>query len=234
MTHERDPLKQPCAFKLVYNPDDHTVNDHCLIKDDHGVWHLFYIYFPRDERRSSAGLLEYGIGHAASADLIHWKEIGIQATVKPEDVALWVTRATAGEHHVSVYGASGGFRPLMDPVWFFPSASYAYWAPLHGLWYSSNGRAGVKPTGEIMRLVEIYDEAMTTLDEERQQELVKEAVRLHAENLWRIGVCGGFDALFVVKNYFRNVPDVSFSDNPLLTPGHTHPEQYFMRQNGRK
>jgi peptide/nickel transport system substrate-binding protein len=161
---------------------------------------------------------------------VHWKELGIQATVKPEDVALWVVRATAGEHHVSVYGASGGFRPMMDPVWFFPSAPYAYWAPLHGLWYSSGGRAGEKPTGQIARIVEIYDEAMTTLDEARQIELIKEAVTIHAENLWRIGVCGGFDAPFLVKNDFRNVPEVSFSDNPLLAPGHTHPEQYFFKR----
>ena len=119
---------------------------------------------------------------------------------------------------------------MMDPVWFFPSARNAYWAPLHGLYYSSNGKAGEEPTGEIARIVEIYDEAMTTLDEAHQAELIKEAVRIHAENLWRIGVCGGFDALFVVKNDFRNVPDVSFSDNPTLTPGHTHPEQYFFKR----
>lgn len=160
----------------------------------------------------------------------HWRDLGIQSTVKPEDVALWVVRATAGEHHVSVYGASGGFRPLMDPVWFFPSATTAYWAPLHGLWYSTSGKAGDKPTGKIGRIVEIYREAMTTVDEEKQTDLVKEAVELHAENLWRIGVCSGFDALFLVKNNFRNVPGASFSDNPLLAPGHTHPEQYFFRK----
>ena len=81
-----DPLKQPCAFKLVYNPDDHTVNDHCLIKDDSGTWHLFYIYFPRDDRRSSAGLLEYGIGHATSRDLVRWQESGI---CLQEDPGTW-------------------------------------------------------------------------------------------------------------------------------------------------
>ena len=156
-----------------------------------------------------------------------WTALGIQSTVKPEDVALWVTRATAGEHHVSVYAASGGFRPMMDPVWFFPSASTAYWAPLHGLWYTSGGRAGEKPTGEIARIVEIYEQAMTTVDEAEQVALVKQAVQLHSENLWRIGVCGGFDQVFVVKNDFRNVPEVGLGDNPLLTPGYTHPEQYF-------
>ena len=110
-----------------------------------------------------------GTAYVDVAELLasQWTALGIQSTVKPEDVALWVTRATAGEHHVSVYAASGGFRPLMDPVWFFPSASTAYWAPLHGLWYSSGGRAGEKPTGDIARIVEIYEQAMTTMDEKR-------------------------------------------------------------------
>ena len=173
-----------------------------------------------------------GTAYVDVAELLasQWDALGIQSTVKPEDVALWVTRATAGEHHVSVYAASGGFRPLMDPVWFFPSASTAYWAPLHGLWYSSGGRAGEKPTGDIARIVEIYEQAMTTMDENEQVALVKQAVRMHSENLWRIGVCGGFDQVFVVKNDFRNVPETGLGDNPLLTPGYTHTEQYFFNR----
>ena len=102
-----------------------------------------------------------GTQYVDVAELVamHWRELGIHATVKPEDRILWVVRATAGEHAVSVYAASGGFKPLLDPVWFFPSASTAYWAPLHGLWYGTNGRAGDKPTGKIGRIVEIYNEA---------------------------------------------------------------------------
>ena len=41
-------LDQPCAFKLVYQPDDHYANDHCFVKDDNGLWHLFYIYMAND------------------------------------------------------------------------------------------------------------------------------------------------------------------------------------------
>ena len=70
-------LSQPCAFKLVYEPEDHYVNDHCLVKADDGLWHLFYIYFPRDRRRSAGGLLEYGIGHAQSPDLLEWSFVDV-------------------------------------------------------------------------------------------------------------------------------------------------------------
>lgn len=28
-----DLLDQPCAFKLVYQPRDHYLNDHCLVGD---------------------------------------------------------------------------------------------------------------------------------------------------------------------------------------------------------
>jgi len=70
-------LDQPCAFKLVYDPSDHYVNDHCLIRDAAGEWHLFYIYFPRDNRRTKAGRYEYGIGHAVSRDLLAWRFVDI-------------------------------------------------------------------------------------------------------------------------------------------------------------
>ncbi len=53
-------LDQPCAFKLVYEPDDHYVSDYCLIRDDSGGWHLFYIYHPFDQRGSHNGDLEPG------------------------------------------------------------------------------------------------------------------------------------------------------------------------------
>jgi len=115
---ERDPLKQPCAFKLVYNPADHTVNDHCLVKDDLGAWHLFYIYFPRDGRRSSAGLLEYGIGHAVSQDLIHWQEIGICLREDPgtwEGDAIYapnVHRAPDGSYVMLYCGSRDGAQQM--------------------------------------------------------------------------------------------------------------------------
>ncbi|MFH0965741.1 MAG: hypothetical protein V2A58_17220 [Planctomycetota bacterium] len=82
----RKLLDQPAAFKLVFDPRDHYINDHCLVRDDRGLWHLFYIYFPRDSRRSAGGRLEYGIGHATSPDLIHWKEVGICLR---EDPGAW-------------------------------------------------------------------------------------------------------------------------------------------------
>ena len=95
-------LKQPCAFKLVYDPADHTVNDHCLVRDDAGVWHLFYIYFPRDGRRSSGGQLEYGIGHARSRDLLAWEEVGICLR---EDGGTWEGDAI---YAPNVHRAPGG------------------------------------------------------------------------------------------------------------------------------
>ena len=97
-------LDQPCAFKLVYQPRDHYINDHCLVRDAGGTWHLFYIYFPFDDRRTHVGEMELGIGHAVSADLLSWRFVDICLREEPDTwendaiYAPYVAQAPSGEY----------------------------------------------------------------------------------------------------------------------------------------
>jgi len=75
-----------------------------------------------------------------------------------------------------------------------------------------------------------WEQMKATLDEDERTRLGKEILRAQAENLWVIGTVGGQPGVVLARNNFRNVPEVSFSDNPLLAPGHTHPEQYFFKR----
>ena len=85
------------------------------------------------------------------------------------------------------------------------------------------------PSGNLKRLVEIYEEG-NSLPKTMSTELGKELWRIHSENLYVIGTVGqspAINGIVVVKNNFRNVPDVAPNSATLQTPGIARPEQFF-------
>ena len=59
------------CFRLVYSPPGRYVNDHCLIADQQGTFHLFHIVGPVGKGCYDQGS-EVSFGHATSADLSQW------------------------------------------------------------------------------------------------------------------------------------------------------------------
>ena len=55
---------------------------------------------------------------------------------------------------------------------------------------------------------------------------IKEIIEINRQNLWVIGTVGAIPQLFIVKDTFRNVPEVAVGCWPLRTPGATAPESY--------
>ncbi len=157
------------------------------------------------------------------------KDVGIKVAPKPEEQVLWITRITSGQHEAAVYGASGGFSPLAEPMFHFPVATNCYWAPLYGAWYSSGGKSGEEPKGEIKKLLELYEEGLITVDYEKRAEIVEQAFGLHSENLWLIGMVGYAPWPCIVKNNFRNVKQFVVT-NEMRGLGYIHPEQFFFKE----
>jgi ABC-type transport system substrate-binding protein len=96
------------------------------------------------------------------------------------------------------------------------------------LWDETNGQEGVEPTPEMYELEEIYETMQVTVDEAEQKALFRRVLALYKERLYAIGICTAPPEVVVVKNDFRNVPEIAVSDWQLLTPGATAPEQYFI------
>jgi len=147
----------------------------------------------------------------------YWKDVGIQVVVKPTDRGLWVTRVTACEHDAASYAANMGFpgAPPIVRVESFPLANTSYWAPMWGVWFSTAGKSGKEPPQEVKRLMELRSEITKEPSIEKRIELTKEALAIHAENLWMIGIIcpptvGDFK---IAKNNFRNVPEVPLGEN---------------------
>ncbi|RLE06918.1 ABC transporter substrate-binding protein, partial [Candidatus Aerophobetes bacterium] len=103
--------------------------------------------------------------------------------------------------------------------------AYQYWQ-----WYITGGKAGIKPTGDMARLFELWDKLQVTTDEKERECIAREMTDLHAKNIWIIGTVGEAIQPVVVKNDFRNVPEELISTNSAQTPGNAQTAQFFIKQ----
>ncbi len=165
----------------------------------------------------------------------HWKDVGLDIKLNIEGDTYYGIRSTNNEHQLSMGIAGGSENPWTWPSMTIPVIGNAF-APLVSSWYLSEGRKGEAPSGSIKRLVEIYEEG-NSLPKIMRTELGKELWRIHSDNLFVIGTVGqspAINGIVVVKNNFRNVPDVAPNSATLQSPGIARPEQFFFDSNGGK
>lgn len=160
----------------------------------------------------------------------YWEAIGIKTAVKVIDRTLLNTRWQGAEFDVSGWAWGRGLTPFIGgPKYVFPSDTTYNPGPLYGLWYQSGGKSGEEPKGDIKKAMELFDKFIVTTDKLQRLRLGKQLIRLSAENVWSIGTVGLIPNPVVVKNNFRNVPEVLFSEHLLLTPRNAFPEQFFIK-----
>lgn len=135
----------------------------------------------------------------------YWRAIGIKAVLKPQERSLYTVRAEAGELEVGIWYFDRNAAILSDPGRLLGTVTDGPWAPLYGRWYTSGGKAGEEPRGDLKKIYELWDRVKKALDEEERERLFKEIINLHKKNLWMIGTVGELPQPVVVKNNFRNV-----------------------------
>ena len=186
---------------------------------------------PDGERLSI--VFEYAAVFGAWGDIAelltaHWSELGIELISTEIDRSLLGQRLSANEIDLGVWTGSGEFNPFIEPRSFVPLVpnnalrQYAYW-------WESDGKEGVEPTGDILRVLELWEEIKITVDEEKQRALFRQILELNKENLWQIGIATSPPQPVIVKNYFRNVPEDGMYDDQPRSPSNTAMEQYFIR-----
>jgi len=162
----------------------------------------------------------------------YWAKVGIKVVVKSEERSVHYERMSSNELQLSTWGMDGALYPL----WL----NYAYWivpwiqgssriGPAFGLWRDTGGEQGTEPTGDMAEALELFDQAVAEVDEEKRIELASQVLDIASENVWAIGTYLLAKGFFVVKNNFRNVPEDAVSDWILRTPKNTHTEQYFIK-----
>jgi peptide/nickel transport system substrate-binding protein len=156
-----------------------------------------------------------------------WRAVGVNAQVQSMTRDVYWPKAGANDVLVATWGLDRGLVPMVDPVYQFPFDERSWMAPAFGAWYKTSGAQGEEATGELREVQQLYDQLRASADEAERLELGKQIVRLSSERLWTIGTVGMVPSVVVVKNNFRNVPEVHVSDWLIMSPGTTDPAQYF-------
>lgn len=157
-----------------------------------------------------------------------WQELGINASVRPEDDSLYNTRIDGAEIDGGVHFAGAGLFPVINPADYIPIEPDTLWAPLWGRWYATGGDGGEEPPEEVQRQLELYDEILITPDEATRIELWREIMDIHAENLYHMGICDRAPVPTVVSNRMHNVPETDWNIAwEAGNIGTTNPCQYY-------
>ncbi len=175
------------------------------------------------------------LGIMGDAELIadYWTAVGVKTQIKEEARQLLCLRKDALVYDVGVWQAADELMPLMDPRYFFPYNPGSIQGIDYARWWRSKGKAGEKPTPEMLRCIELYEEIQRTpeANEAKQIRLFKKIIDLNLQNLWVIGTIGEVPTIVLVSNAFRNVPEVAVYGWLFRSPGNTAPECYSIEEN---
>jgi len=160
----------------------------------------------------------------------YWREVGVRGTLDPTPNETWWPRVRAGE--VDVVGYEADYTApnlfwLTYPRALFPVETSTYWGPRYGSYYATGGNEGEEATGDLKKLQDLYEECLVTLDLEQRKALTDQAFYLLAYNLWPIHTVASRPEPCIVKNGFRNVPELGFMAWPVYGERTTKQEQYF-------
>ena len=155
----------------------------------------------------------------------HWAKVGVEMIVKPTDRALWATAVHGYEHDIASYSENWGFFG-QPPMWrgtFGTNSGYHY-APAWALWYESGGKSGEEPPEAFKKLQSLLEEAFAEADNAKRNAIQRQAIEIHNENLWLIGICAEPAAgrFAIGRNNVGNLPPSPY--DPIT---HTFPAMYF-------
>jgi peptide/nickel transport system substrate-binding protein len=225
------PAKYPWMDAYTYAPDKAN-----KILDDLGLkWDAAKKYRLRPDGKTLSLTIE---GYATFPTLVdsfevmrsHWEKVGIQTTVKPISVDVWWNRIYSSESQINAYIMTRhgwltyqrDYVPAMDRS--------TYWGTRYGLYYTTGGKDGDAPTGDVKKAVDLFDQIKVEPSEAKRQQLGDQILLLGAQNVWSIPLVGVYTQPVIVKSYFYNVPKVAINVWPLRTAGYTNMEQFYIKK----
>jgi peptide/nickel transport system substrate-binding protein len=157
----------------------------------------------------------------------YFDEIGLKSELKVVDGGAYGDLTYANKIPVSFKNVS-----VMDvalrPDELVPLRVITPWFGLYGLYTSSGGKEGVKPTGDVAKVLEDWDKLKAATSNEEIKKWANEIVKLHMKNQWIIGYTSATPPLLVVKNNVKNVPEGLVSADEFRGTGVAHAEQFYI------
>lgn len=104
------------------------------------------------------------------------------------------------------WGTSDGIFLTGGANHFVPVRQVCFWAPEWVNWYQSRGNKGIEPSAVMLRAIDAYEKARSTLDSQEQKKWFKVVTDIAAENLWTIGTTKYPGHIKVINPRLRNLP----------------------------
>lgn len=144
-----------------------------------------------------------------------FKAAGVNCATKDIEVSAFDTEIDNNNWYAILgpHTAIGGVSLKSRVQPFVPIAQSAEWYGEYGTYYGTNGEQGVKPEGDMAKLVEIYEQWKATPDSDERDQYTLDIYNLHKENLWTIAYLKAAGAYSLVSSKIHNYPDLLVSDD---------------------
>ncbi|MGN0505600.1 MAG: ABC transporter substrate-binding protein [Lachnospiraceae bacterium] len=145
----------------------------------------------------------------------YYNAAGIKCATKDLEVSAFDTEIDNNNWYAIIgpHTSIGGLSLKSRVAPFVPIQEAAEWYGEYGAYYATNGEQGVKPTGDMAKLVEIYEKWAATPDAEERDAYALEIYQIHKENLWSIAYLKGEGSYCLVSSKIKNYPDNLVSDD---------------------
>ncbi|MEX0328385.1 MAG: ABC transporter substrate-binding protein [Ruegeria sp.] len=160
-----------------------------------------------------------------------WRKIGVKLVMRPLDRDILRNRVFAGNTMASVWFGWDDGIPQMhtSPAYLAPTDQVFLAWPKWGQHYQTGGDVGEAPDmPEAERLMTLaHDWEVATSDEDRAAAW-NEMLKIHADQIYAIGVLNGAPQPIVVSNRLRNVPEQAmWAWEPGAHFGVHRPDEFF-------
>ncbi len=161
----------------------------------------------------------------------NWKRIGIKLLTKSFQREVLRKRSYAGKNLITVWGGwdIGAPTPAMSPRLLAPTSQDNFGWSKWGQYYQTKGQVGSAPDlPAVKKLMMLYKDWLGSMNANKQAEIWKEMLDIHAREQFIIGVISSVRQPVVVSKLLRNVPeDAIYIWEPGALFGIYRPDQFW-------
>jgi peptide/nickel transport system substrate-binding protein len=155
-------------------------------------------------------------------------KIGLRFIMRSDEKSYFEQIRRGGDYQMVLHNNTSGLNPLFGANNYFPVMSENNYAPKQSAYYLSKGESGVKLTPDMQKLADYYEALLKEGDKKAFAAKVNEVMKLHAENLWAIGILRYTASPAVVSNRMKNIPKKLYS--VYKSPFYHLKEQYYISE----
>ena len=162
----------------------------------------------------------------------YMKDIGIKMNVKAHDRSLYAQRVNSNDVEFNEWNVVGFTNTMLtDPRCFVPFrlGDETTWYRLWAEWYVSKGEKGEKPIPVVQKLIDIYEEYITIVDDDARIAKVQEMLQIHAEEQFIVGLIGNTIKPLLVDVNLGNVPTEGVHGYDWIRLQPQHPETFYFK-----